>query len=327
MLGRRTAILGVGATGAFFGATYLRAVVPSVAPKPRTQLDFLVPKGACDSHVHVIGVPQKFPMSPERDSTPPPATVGELSQVLGFLHLDRVVIVTPTLYGDDNSATTDAVTVLGRDRARGIALISEAFSPAALAALKSAGIVGFRAFLDQGDYFDPRLQTKRLQARFDLAEHLGWHLDISAPPEIVAAVKEPLAASPVPLVFDYFGWAAGGVEQPGFDAVLSLVQSGRAYVKLSEPYRLSARGPNYPNLAQVAKALVSANADRVLWGSGWPHVSGGVPGQKKTDLAPDLPIDAGHLLNLFAEWVPDAETRHKILVDNPARLYGFQAQV
>jgi predicted TIM-barrel fold metal-dependent hydrolase len=266
-------------------------------------------------------------MSSERDNTPPPATIGELKQVLGFLHLDRVVIVTPEVYGEDNSATTDAITVLGRDRARGIALISESFSPAALVALKSAGIVGFRVFLDPGSSFDPRLEAKRLQARFDLAERLGWHLDISAPPEIVAAVTKPLAASPVPLVFDYFGWAAGGVEQPGFDAVLSLVESGRAYVKLSEPYRLSRRGPDYPNLAPVAKALVSANADRVLWGSGWPHVSGGVPGQKKTDIAPDLPIDAGHLLNLLSEWVPDAETRHKILVDNPARLYGFQAQV
>jgi predicted TIM-barrel fold metal-dependent hydrolase len=113
------------------------------------------------------------------------------------------------------------------------------------------------------------------------------------------------------------------VEQPGFDSVLSLIKSGPAYVKLSEPYRLSKKGPNYSDLAPVVQALLAANPDRLLWGSGWPHLSGAVPGRPKTDITPDLPIDAGQLLNGFAAWVPDVETRRKILVENPARLYGF----
>jgi predicted TIM-barrel fold metal-dependent hydrolase len=124
-------------------------------------------------------------------------------------------------------------------------------------------------------------------------------------------------------VLDYFAWAAGGTAQPGFDAVLSLMESGRTYVKLSEPYRLSSKGPDYPDLVPVVRALLAANPDRVLWGSGWPHVSARAPGKTSKDLAPNLPIDTGHLLNLLARWVPDSETRHRILVDNPARLYEF----
>ncbi|HLZ07211.1 MAG TPA: amidohydrolase family protein, partial [Chloroflexota bacterium] len=102
------------------------------------------------------------------------------------------------------------------------------------------------------------------------------------------------------------------------------VKSRRAYVKLSEPYRLSKKAPEYGDLVPVVRALLAANPDRLLWGSGWPHVdSTPVAGRSNTDLAPNLPVDTGHLLNLFASWVPDAEIRHTILVKNPARLYGF----
>src|SRR5262249_55276599 len=114
---------------------------------------------------------------------------------------------------------------------------------------------------------------------------------------------------------------AGGVKQPGFDAVLLLVKSGRAYVKLAEPYRLSKKAPDYPDLAPVVRAFVAANPDRVLWGSGWPHVDSAAG--PNIAMAPNLPVDAGHLFNLLAIWVPEAEIRRKILVENAARLYGF----
>lgn len=166
--------------------------------------------------------------------------------------------------------------------------------------------------------------TKRIAAAIEIAQARRWHIDIQAPPDVIAVVAPQLASSPAPLVFDYFGWLAGGLEQPGFDSVASLVKSGCAYVKLAEPYRLSKRAPDYEDLKPVVTALVEANPDRVLWGSGWPHVnSGSDSGHAQTDTSPDLPVDAGHLLNLLADWVPDASTRQKVLVDNPARLYGF----
>ena len=115
------------------------------------------------------------------------------------------------------------------------------------------------------------------------------------------------------------------MEQPGFDAVVDLVRTGRAYVKISGAYRASLDGaPDYPSVTPFARMLVSANPERIVWGSDWPHPdSYPIPTRKATDLAPAMAVDDGRVLNLLAEWVPDAATRHKILVDNPARLYGF----
>jgi predicted TIM-barrel fold metal-dependent hydrolase len=105
---------------------------------------------------------------------------------------------------------------------------------------------------------------------------------------------------------------------------VSLVKSGRAYAKLSGSYRASKQAPDYPDVLPLAKALLDANPDRLVWGSDWPHPDSVVtPNRKATDIAPYYPLDDGHLLSLLATWVPDAETRRKILVDNPARLYGF----
>ncbi|HEY1942817.1 MAG TPA: amidohydrolase family protein [Roseiarcus sp.] len=321
MLTRRTFVASLGALCAT-----PQYASPSLAagPMPTTAVDFDVPRGACDTHVHVIGDPAQFPMSRQRDYTPPIATAGDLRRMMGFLKLDRVVIVTPTVYDADNSATLAAIKELGPDRARGVALIDEAAPPSVLDSLKEGGIAGVRLLLSGSAAMHREATAKRIEAAIDLAQARQWHLDIEAPPDAVAAVAPQLASSPAPLVFDYFAWLAGGVEEPGFDAVASLVKSGHAYVKFAEPYRLSKRAPDYDNLKPVVEALLAANPDRVLWGSGWPHVdSSSVPGRARTDPAPNLPVDAGHLLNLLADWVPDAVTRRKILVDNPARLYRF----
>ena len=321
MLTRR-AVIAV-ASGLFFIPTDLRRTAKA-GTIPQTPVDFEVPRGACDAHVHVIGDPAAFPMSPQREYTPASATADELDRALKFLHLDRVVIVTPELYGADNSATLAAIEQLGRARARGIAFVNRAMSPRILDSLKEGGIDGIRLFLanPQG-VFDPARAAMHLQNAIDIAQPRGWHLQISTPPDVIAALTTRLLASPVPIVLDYFGWVAGGVEQPGFEAILSLVKSERAYVKLAEPYRLSKKPPNYEDMAPVVGALLEANPDQLLWGSGWPNVAGSQPGRSKTDIIPNLPVDDGRLLNLFAQWVPDAEIRRKILVENPARLYKF----
>ncbi|MBV8661904.1 MAG: amidohydrolase family protein [Hyphomicrobiales bacterium] len=291
---------------------------------PQAPVAFDVPRGACDTHVHVIGDSAQFPMSPQRDYTPPAATVDDLRRMLAFLKLDRVVIVTPTIYNEDNSATLAAVKALGPDRARGIAMIDETAPASVLDALRDEGVAGFRLLMSDAATVHRDATAKRIAAAIDIAQARGWHIDIQAPPDVIAAVAPQLASSPAPLVFDYFGWLAGGLEQPGFDAVASLVKSGRAYVKLAEPYRLSKRAPDYNDLKPLVAALVAANPDRVMWGSGWPHVnSGSDGGHARTDVSPDLPVDTGHILNLLADWVPEAATRRKVLVDNPARLYGF----
>jgi predicted TIM-barrel fold metal-dependent hydrolase len=130
----------------------------------------------------------------------------------------------------------------------------------------------------------------------------------------------------VPVVFDHFGGAqaARGVQQPGFAALVNLVRSGHAYVKISAPYQSSTRAPDYVDVAPLTEALLAANPQRLLWATNWPHPdSSRVAGRKATDIAPLLQIDDGRVFNLFAAWVKDAAVRRAILVENPARLYRF----
>ena len=143
---------------------------------------------------------------------------------------------------------------------------------------------------------------------------------------MITAIKELVAASPVPVVFDHFGGAqaAQGVEQPGFNDLLELVKSGKAYVKISGAYRASKLGPDYPDATPLAQALIATNPDRIVWGTDWPHPDSVTPpGKQPSDVTPLFQIDDGRLLNQLPMWAPDADVRKKILVDNPARLYGF----
>jgi len=140
---------------------------------------------------------------------------------------------------------------------------------------------------------------------------------------MVSAIKGELTASPVPVVFDHFAGAEPekGVDQPGFADILDLVQAGKAYVKISVT-----EGPrhDYTGFIPLAKALISANPDRILWGTNWPHPNSVTPpGRKPTEVTPLWQVDDGLVLNLLPTWAPDPSIRKKILVDNPARLYGF----
>ena len=297
----------------------------NAAPTVKTPVGFEVPRGACDCHVHVFE-PARFPYWSGRGYTPPPATAPELLALQHALHMDRVVIVTPSVYGTDNAATLDGMRQLGPQRARGVAVIDEATSPAQLDAMARAGIRGVRVNLEQAGVFDPAASAKRLDAAVRQIAGRPWHLQIYARLSVLAALKDQLAALPVPVVLDHFAGAraALGPQQPGFDAVLDLVRAGKAYVKISGAYRASDKAPDYPDVAPLARALVAANPDRLVWGSDWPHPdAAAVPGRKPTDTAPALPIDDGRVLNLLAGWAPDPAIRARILVENPARLYGF----
>jgi predicted TIM-barrel fold metal-dependent hydrolase len=143
---------------------------------------------------------------------------------------------------------------------------------------------------------------------------------------VIESLKDQIAAAPMPVVFDHFGGAqaALGLEQPGFSTLLNLVRTGKAYVKISGAYRASTKAPDYADVAPFAKALIAANPQRILWGSDWPHPnSSQVPGHKFTDIAPLQQIDDGRLLNQLPVWTPEAAVRKTILVENPAKLYGF----
>jgi predicted TIM-barrel fold metal-dependent hydrolase len=294
------------------------------AAQPRTKVAFAIPEGACDCHVHVFG-DQKYPFYAGRVYTPEPASVAELRACLDALHMDRVVVVQPSVYGTDNRCTLDAVRELGR-RARGVAVIDAKTPEAALDEMAGAGIRGIRLNLSTAGVEDPSIALRSFTSAAARASKRTWHIQLNTSLKMIGAMRAQLQASPVPLVFDHFGGAAAadGVHQPGFDALVALVTSGVAYVKISAAADSVSRRPDYADVAPLARALLTANSQRILWGTNWPHPdSARTPGRKNTDIAPLMQTDDGRVLNLLPDWVPDAAIRHAILVENPARLYGF----
>jgi predicted TIM-barrel fold metal-dependent hydrolase len=295
------------------------------ASQPATPVNFDVPPGACDCHTHIHADPAKFPFFAGRVYTPELASPEEMSALHKALHVERVVIVTPSVYGTDNSATLFGMKARGAT-ARGVAVIDEKTSEADLDAMSQAGIRGIRLNLATGGVNDPNVGRPRFQAALERVKNRNWHVQLFTSLSMISAIKDLVAAAPVPVVFDHFGGALAelGVDQPGFSDLLALVKSGNAYVKISGAYRASKLAPDYPDAAPLARALIAANAERIVWGTDWPHPNSVTPpGNRPTDLTPLFQIDDGRLLNQLPAWAPDAAIRKAILVDNPARLYGF----
>jgi predicted TIM-barrel fold metal-dependent hydrolase len=307
-------------TAAALGQVRLALAQPSLTP-----VSFDVPAGACDCHTHIHGDPEKFPFSARRVYTPPPALPDELAALHKALRLQRVVIVTPSVYGTDNSATLYGMRARGRD-ARGVAVVDDNARDDELDRLSRAGVRGMRLNLATAGINDPDVGRAMFRIAAERARRRRWHVQMNTSLLMIDALKDALATSPVPVVLDHFGGARSelGTGQAGFSALVGLVQSGRAYVKISAPYRVSTVAPDYPDVAALANALVAANPERILWGSDWPHPDSVTPpGRKPTDVTPFLPIDDGRVFNLLASWVPSPSVRRQILVENPARLYGF----
>jgi predicted TIM-barrel fold metal-dependent hydrolase len=321
MITRRSLMLASMAAGVTMTSRELFAK----AAQPSTPVNFDVPAGACDCHTHIHGAVDKFPFFAGRVYTPEPALPEEMAALHKALHIDRVVIVTPSVYGTDNAATLYGMKARGGN-ARGVAVIDDKTPDGDLDAMQQAGISGIRINIATGGVSDPSIGRQRFLAAVARVRDRGLHIQIYTTLALIAAIRDDLAASPVPVVFDHFGGAEArlGLEQPGFAELLELVRSGKAYVKISGAYRASTKAPDYPDVAPLARALIAANAERIIWGSDWPHPdSSAVPGRKPTDPAPFYQIDDGALLNQLPVWAPDAALRARILVDNPARLYGF----
>jgi len=237
------------------------------------------------------------------------------------LHISRVVIVQPSVYGTDNSCLLDGMKQYGSE-ARGIAVLPIEISSATLDNMERAGIRGVRINLGTAANTNLDDARRRLKSAIEQIQGRKWCVQIYAALPVIQGLSDLILASPVPVVLDHFGGAkaALGVQQPGFDKLLELVRSEQGYVKISGAYRTSDQPPDYPDLVPLARALIEANPHRILWGSDWPHPDTGA-GRKPSDLSPLLRVDDGHLLDLLAKWAPDTASRNTILVDNPATLY------
>jgi predicted TIM-barrel fold metal-dependent hydrolase len=268
------------------------------------------PPGATDCHMHIFGPHARYPLSPGRGYTPPEAGIALYRDMLSTIGLERTVVVQPSVYGTDNAVTLDAVEALGRDRARAVLVVDEAFDLPGLRAMAARGACGVRFNAVSGN----GTPLAQLEALADRLAQLGWHLQLYAHPAEMLALEPVLARLPCPLVIDHMGGvkaAEGGTEDPGFRALLRLLEGG-AWAKLCG-YRASAGAP-YADVAGMARAMIAAAPDRCVWGTDWPHPS---------LHSPEEVPDDGVLLDALGAWAPRDDQRQAILVDNPARLYGF----
>lgn len=267
-----------------------------------------LPQGACDTHIHVFQ--RGAPTVSATSLAPPEADVPAYLAMRGALGLDCAVIVQPTAYGTDNSVTAAGIRGLGRDATRGVAVIDAGATDDHIRDLTDAGFCGARLQMLPGGVI-PWDQADRVAA---LAAGAGWHvqlqLDGRSLPDRAAQVLE----WPAPVVIDHIGkfLTPVPVEHEAFRCLLRLLDTGRAWVKLSAPYEVSRDGaPAYGDVSALARALVRHAPERMLWASNWPHLG--------ADPAPDN----ANLLDLLEDWAPDAGTRQRILVDSPAEVYGF----
>jgi len=284
---------------------------PSFNPepsKPKLQL----PRGACDTHFHVFGPQQRFPFAPERSYTPtcdaPKETLFALHKHLG---IERGVVVQSAAHGFDNSAAAD---LLAASRNyRGIALVPASTEVKELKKLDKQGFRGVRfhymGHIARGDPIEDVLaMTPRLA-------DLGWHLQIHMEGYRIAELSSALARAPVPVVIDHMGRvdASKGTGHADFQALLALLKHKHVWVKVSGSERISRQPSPWPDAAPFARKLVERCPERCVWGSDWPH-----PNLKAVP-------DDGVLVDLIAQMAPGEAERRALMVDNPARLYGFKA--
>jgi predicted TIM-barrel fold metal-dependent hydrolase len=277
--------------------------------KPRLVLPLL----SCDSHAHICGPASRYAYSGARIYTPPDALYPGYRAMLDTLGIERAVLVQPSVYGSDNTAMLDAL-ALDPQRLRGVAVITLDTSRAELERMHALGVRGVRCNIVDVKEGKGKLPMEQLQALAQLIKPFGWHLEFLMHVNEFPQLDELLADFPVDVVFGHLGYmpAGSGVDAPGFAALLRLLKAGRAWVKLTGPYRISGTDLPYTDVTPLAQGLLKTAPGQIIWGSDWPHVM--VKGAMPND---------GDLCELLELWVPDANQRHQVLVSNPARLYGF----
>jgi predicted TIM-barrel fold metal-dependent hydrolase len=280
-----------------------------------------LPRGACDSHAHVFGPYERFPLEDDRSYTPPANPVERFIAHLDRFDLARGVLVTASASGKDNRVVIDALQ-RHPQRLRGIVVAAPEVGDAELDAWHAAGVRGVRANLFRRDGHAVYRNGVGLEALEALAPRLrerGWHAQIWVHAPDLPELAPRLLGLDLPLVVDHMGRmsAARGTQDVGFQQLCRWLAEGRAWTKISGADRNTASGPPYADIDPFAAALLAANPERVVWGSDWPHINYFEQHQVPDD---------GALLNLLARWMPDAKTRHRVLVDNPAALYDFPSE-
>ena len=284
-----------------------------LAPDPNPRIPvFSLPDGVCDTHCHVMGPFDRFPLAENRSYTPPETPLEAYVKLRTALHIRRSVIVQPGPHGFDNRVTLDAVKRLGAE-ARGVAVVKPDITRDELAALNDAGIRGIRlsTMLASG------VSTGELGRMAEKVAPFGWHvlLHLKNADELVA-LAPVVRAMPVPVVLDHMARVTGaeGSQSAAFRTLLDLLaNSDNCWTKICSWYRLSGQTSPYDDMKVLAQAVMQARPDRIIWGTNWPH---------PILFEPPMPNDGDLMQQMFA-WAGTDALRKAVFVDNPARLYGF----
>jgi 2-pyrone-4,6-dicarboxylate lactonase len=285
------------------------------APDPNTRKPkYRPPAGACDAHCHIFGPGNKYPYAADRTYTPPDAPLPRFKELQAILGLERAVLVNASCHGTDNTVIVDAIAQSG-GRYRGVANVDESFTERDYDALNRSGFRGVRfnfvkhlGGMPDMDEFDRIIERIR---------PFGWHVDLHFDAGDLVEHEDLLRKLPVPFIIDHMGRVPtkGGLMQEPFRRLLDVARNNeRCWVKVSGSERISSDGPPFTDATPFARALIEAAPDRILWGTDWPH----------PNIAKHMPND-GDLVDLVPLIAPDAATQKRILVDNPHRLYGFDA--
>ena len=286
---------------------------PMIAgPDPDTKTpSFKLPRGTVDTHTHIFGPTAKYPYAASRSYTPPEAPLEMFRDLHAKIGCDRAVIVNASVHGTDHRVMTDAIAESG-GKYKGIANVPDAITVKEMEELKSAAICGCRfTFLKRLGGIKDMGVFQRIARQ---AADIGWHLDVYLEAGTVAEFAPILSALPCSYVIDHMGTiqAARGLEDADFKALLALqARDEKCWIKITGFERASAAGKPFHDAVPFAKALVAGAPDRVLWGTDWPH-----PNVKV------MPND-GETVDLIPLYATDETLQRKLLVENPARLFGF----
>ena len=284
---------------------------PDFAPrKPRLAF----PQNTCDCHAHILGPAAAFAYAANRVYTPPDCLLPSYRDMLDTLGVTRAVLVQPSVYGTDNDVLLRALAE-SRSTFRGVVVVDCDIDFASLEKMHAAGVRGVRVNIVDVKDGKGALPVDGLRALATGVAPLGWHMEFLLHVDQFPNLDEDLADFPVDVVFGHLGYmdTEKDLDEPGFQALLRFLRRGRSWAKLTGPYRISKATMPHADVTEFARALIATAPDQIVWGTDWPHVM-----MKGT-----MPND-GDIADLLSEWVPDENLLRKVLVDNPARLYGFE---
>lgn len=274
----------------------------------RRKPGYTLPPGACDAHCHVFGPGDRFPYAPGRRYTPEDAPKETLAALHAHLGVERAVIVQASCHGKDNRAMLDAL-AWRPAQYRGVAIVDDTIADAELDAMHRAGVRGVRFNFVRHLGGAPDLDV--FHRVMDRLKSRGWHVVLHLDAPDIAPLSEMIRKLPLPFVIDHMGRVPGaaGTGQPALRALLDLAQMERCWIKVCGSERISL--PPYAEAVPIARAVIDAAPDRVLWGTDFPHPNA------------THEADEADLVDLIPKFAPDPGVQKKLLVDNPARLYGF----